>query len=170
MQRATEVYPVLFDRFLLSGISTTAARTAADVEVARQIELGLIEDDRPKADLPVPQLHSLPGGATRSEKAPDHSMVPGALSRRVALRFELGATTHGRDNWKKSLTNEYDARDFCQEAMNHLHEHLLKYQDGTDPSDDHLGAIGWGIAVIAYTEEKFGKPWTQLKHRDDIPF
>lgn len=31
-----------------------------------------------------------------------------------------------------------------------------------DNDDDHLGAIGWAVAVIAYCEEKFGKRWNQF--------
>ena len=46
-------------------------------------------------------------------------------------------------------------------------EHALKMGspdnlEWKDIEDDHLGAIGWAVCVIAYCEEKFNKKWTDL--------
>ncbi len=113
------------------------------------------------------ELHRLPGGATRSEKAPGYHLVPLDSLKRVAKRFDLGAEKHGANNWKKSIPNRLHAHAFCLEAYNHMLEHQRKMIAGEDPDDDHLGAIGWCVAVLCYVEAFHGQKWTEL---DDIPF
>jgi len=105
---------------------------------------------------------SLPGGATRSEKAPRYDLIPHEGIRRIANRFSLGAEKHGEGNWRLSVVNEKDARQFCIEAYNHMVEHAAKMASGDYPEDDHLGAIGWAVTVLSYCEERFGKRWTLL--------
>ena len=107
-------------------------------------------------------MQVLPGGATRSEEAPRYDLVPREGIRRIALRYALGAKKHGEGNWKLSVQNEENAREFCIAAYNHMLEHAQKMANGEDPEDDHLGAIGWAVTVLAHCEEKFGKRWTQL--------
>ena len=104
----------------------------------------------------------LPGGATRSERAPRYDLVPHELSRRVAARYAMGAMKHGEQNWKNSLTTEADARTFCLEALNHMQEHLFKLTHQLDLGDDHLGAIGWGVSAIVYAEALFDKSMWEL--------
>lgn len=108
-------------------------------------------------------LYELPGGATRSEKAPAYDMIPPEGLRRIARRFALGAEKHGAHNWKRSLETEADAAAFCREAYNHMLEHALKLASGECPEDDHLGAIGWAVVALAHVERKFMKRWTELQ-------
>jgi hypothetical protein len=107
-------------------------------------------------------LHQIPGGATRSEKAPDYDIVPMDGFKRTAQRFGYGAKTHGRDNWKLSLDTREHAQAFCREAYNHGMEHMLRMGSGYAPEDDHIGAIGFMVTVLAYAENKFGCRWTEL--------
>jgi hypothetical protein len=107
-------------------------------------------------------MHILPGGATRSEKAPRYDLIPIEGLERIAERFSLGAEKHGEGNWKQSLATESNAYAFCKEAFNHAIHHANKMVSGIDPEDDHLGAIGWFVVVTAHVEEKFGKKWTHL--------
>jgi hypothetical protein len=104
----------------------------------------------------------LPGGATRSERAPAYHLVPGEGNRRTALRFGLGAEKHGPWNWIRSLDTPAHARAFANEAYNHMIEHANKMKDRADPEDDHLGAIGWAQAALAFIEAKFNCKWTDL--------
>ena len=106
--------------------------------------------------------HRLASGVTRSKKAPPYHLVPPAGPRRTALRFGLGAEIHGDWNWLNGMKTEKDARAFCEEAFNHMQEHMHKMVAGHEPEDDHLGAIGWAQAALAYAEELFEKPWREI--------
>lgn len=110
----------------------------------------------------VKKLHKVSGGGTRSEKAPPFHIVPGDGHRRTAQRFGLGAQIHGENNWKNSIKNEKDAAAWAKEAYNHMQEHMLKMASGDFPDDDHIGAIGWGVEVLAHIEARFKKLWTSL--------
>ncbi len=107
--------------------------------------------------------YKMGGGSTRSEKAPPYHLVPPVGPRRISWRFGLGAEKHGEGNWMKSITDsEQAAAAFCKEAYNHMIEHAGKMVTG-DTSDDHLGAIGWAVCVLAYAEQFWGKPsWTLI--------
>lgn len=111
---------------------------------------------------PREEKHVLPGGATRSEKAPPYHLIPREGQQRTARRFGLGAKKHGDWNWLKSLTCEADAAVFAYEAYNHGMQHMLKMAIDDDPEDDHLGAIGFMQAVLSNVEAVYGKPWTKL--------
>jgi hypothetical protein len=107
----------------------------------------------------------LPSGATRSERAYAFHLIPSSGIIRIAERFALGANTHGENNWKLACATEADAHDFAIEAHNHLVAHVLRMSDRRHVEylhDDDLGAIGWAVCVLAYIEERFGKPWTSL--------
>lgn len=106
--------------------------------------------------------YRLPGGATRSGRAPAYHLVPPDGLQRTAQRFALGAERHGAWNWQQSLDTEAHAYLFCCEAYNHLVDHLFKMVTDQDQHDDHLGAIGWAQTVLAYAEARFKKPWTQF--------
>lgn len=120
--------------------------------------------------LPGVRLETLPGGGTRSERAPGHHLVPREGIIRTARRFDLGAAIHGPDNWKKSCYDEASAREWCIAAYNHMMEHALKMSPSSEDEmigeeasvDDHLGAIGWAVCVIAYCEARFQKRWKDL--------
>lgn len=99
--------------------------------------------------------HTLPGGATRSRVLP-FGLVPTVGIRRITQRFALGAIKHGENNWKSSIQKREDAKVFVQEAWNHAMEHMLKLSEGSDLSDDHIGAIGWFSTVCAEVERVHG--------------
>lgn len=101
-------------------------------------------------------------GATRSEKAPEHHLNPMFLTERISRRFGLGAKTHGAWNWTNAFRTEESARQWCDEAYNHLCEHQRKMMNGIDPQDDHVGAMGWALEMFAYAEALYGKKWTEL--------
>ena len=100
--------------------------------------------------------YKLPGGATRSERAPDYSLIPVAGMECIVRRFELGRDTHGSWQWMKSLDTLENAQNFSLEAINHLYVHLASMlTDGTE-KDDHLGAVGWAVCVLAYARAVYG--------------
>jgi dATP/dGTP diphosphohydrolase len=109
-----------------------------------------------EAEEPQEEKYALPGGTTRTTRPAAFHLVPGAGLRRIAERFRLGAEVHGLNNWMAALETEHTAREFAFDAYNHMVEHAFKMIDGDDPEDDHLGAIGWAVAVLATAEEKFG--------------
>jgi hypothetical protein len=122
----------------------------------------------PVVEAAEPQEESveLPGGARRSHRAPSYHLLPKAGAVRIALRFELGALHYGDFNWLSSLDTEENAREFARDAYNHMIGHALAMADGSEPDDDHLGAIGWAVYALAEVERKFGKPWTELEAAD----
>lgn len=116
----------------------------------------------PRSLAATASLYKAEGGGTRSEKAPAYHLNPGFAYRRVSVRFGLGAEIHGPENWKKSCETEELARKWCEEAFNHMQEHVHKMRAGLERADDHIGAIGWALEIFAYCENKFQKPWTQI--------
>lgn len=85
--------------------------------------------------------------AVRAFSKPDFTQVPMALIRRVAKRYGLGEINYGRDNWKKG------GPEFLHDCVNHAIEHLILYANG-DMKEDHLGAVGWFAACMAWHEEQ----------------
>jgi hypothetical protein len=85
-------------------------------------------------------------GSTRSDavKEIDYCQVPRAGMILIAKRFFFGAIEHGENNWKSGQPRK--------EILNHMMDHLLKYMEG-DKSENHLGAIGWGVCAIAWFDE-----------------
>lgn len=72
------------------------------------------------------------------------SLIPPEALRRLARRFEDGATKYGRDNWQKGipLSRYHDA----------ILRHTLSAAEGkTD--EDHLGAVLWNAAAWVWTED-----------------
>lgn len=108
-------------------------------------------------------MHTFKSGARRSERMTDYSQIPRPGIKRIAQRFELGEKAYGRNNWKTALTTREDAYEFARDAFNHMMDHSLKLGNGLDyPTDDHLGAIGWAVVVLAHIEELYNCPWTEL--------
>lgn len=96
-------------------------------------------------------------GVTRSKKL-RLSLVPGALLRFVASRFEYGISKgHEEGNWKLGAGDESSRA----AALDHLYHHLLAYNDSGGA--DQLAAIACNAAMLCYYEE--AKPFEpQLKH------
>jgi len=85
-------------------------------------------------------------GATSSE-CPDFGQIPLRPLIALARRFELGEAKHGRDNWRKGLSD----RAYVIARINHVIYHcykLIEKIEGKRPinNDDDAGAIMWGGA------------------------
>lgn len=120
-------------------------------------------DCRTATEINKDSKHIVDGGSTRSEKAPTYHLNPGHGYRRASIRFGLGAEIHGEGNWVRSIgAGEKECRAFCVEANNHMVEHIRKMNLHEDPDDDHLGAIGWAVEVLAFAEAHWGKRWTEI--------
>lgn len=102
------------------------------------------EKDR-EAGLVTKSVHP-DGEAIRKERMVDYALVPLAGISRIAKRYMLGDIRYGRDNWKKG------GDEFLYDSINHAFEHLYKFAAG-DTSQDHIGALGWFITMIAWHEE-----------------
>lgn len=101
--------------------------------------------------VPVPteaQGYVAPSGAKRSEEAPYYHLVPPHAARREAVRWTLGAKTKGDWNWWQGVRDPQ----FIQQILNHLVEHLLKFQAELNETDDHLAAIKWGCSALMEIE------------------
>lgn len=72
------------------------------------------------------------------------SLIPPEALRRLARRFEDGATKYGRDNWQKGipLSRYNDA----------ILRHTLAAAEG-QTDEDHLGAVLWNAAAWVWTED-----------------
>jgi hypothetical protein len=83
-------------------------------------------------------------GAIRSNDVTlRYDLVPPAAFRRLVKRYTDGAAKYGEHNWQKGFK--------WSVVYNHMLEHLLKFQDGEFPDDDHLAAIAWGcFALMIY--------------------
>lgn len=88
-----------------------------------------------------------------------HSIPPSAL-RRIAKRFEDGSKKYSKDNWMKGIPLSH--------YQDSLTRHTLAWSEG-DTSEDHLGAILWNAAAMAWTDEQIaaGKLPAEL---DDLPY
>lgn len=71
-----------------------------------------------------------------------HSIPPGAL-RRVAKRFEDGASKYAKNNWMKGIPLSH--------YTDSIYRHFLKWQEG-DTTEDHVGALLWNVAAADWTE------------------
>lgn len=89
-------------------------------------------------------------GSTRSP-CPDYAMLPLEFIDAITARFELGAKTHGRDNWRKGQPWQV----IWSHMLRHLFrlKHRLERGEPFDPSDDDdVAAIGWGVAAMCWFE------------------
>lgn len=73
------------------------------------------------------------------------SLIPPIAIRKMARRFEDGATKYGRDNWMKGIP--------LSRYQDSLMRHLLQWAEG-DTTEDHAGAVLWNMACAAWTEEQ----------------
>lgn len=93
-------------------------------------------------------------GAT-SSVCPDFAQIPTAALMSLANRYKLGEAKHGRDNWRKGLSDKR----YVIERLNHVIFHAKKLADKIEnglplDDDDDAGAIMWGgaFAVEAVRE------------------
>tara|TARA_R100001086_G_scaffold93037_1_gene46167 strand:- start:1318 stop:1710 length:393 start_codon:yes stop_codon:yes gene_type:complete len=98
----------------------------------------------------------MPGGATRSEKAPRMDLIPPVALEVLAQRFAEGEAIHGPWQWLESLDTFEHATEFCREALNHVYAHLGRMQREGTKLDDHIGAIGWAVCALAYARDLYG--------------
>lgn len=93
-------------------------------------------------------------GATRTAGTPRFGLVPPEGPRLTAIRFTVGAETHGADNWKLDMPIEV--------IFDHLESHINDLKASRFDEDDiygHLGAIGWAQAALA---------WYVTHHPEDV--
>lgn len=85
-------------------------------------------------------------GATRSGDS-EHvrfDLISPVGLERLARRYALGAELHGDRNWEGGMP--------VSDLLNHVMYHQNLYLAG-DKSDDHLGAMAWGLFAIMHFEE-----------------
>lgn len=113
------------------------------------------------ADATTNTNHKHTSGATSSElKAPYHYLRL-SFMRRVAVRFGLGETKHGRGNWLRAYADGTVDIGFLRDRYDHALEHFrLLGMEGTT-ADDHIGAVGWFLN-IADEAESVGLSWADL--------
>lgn len=100
------------------------------------------------------------GGASRSERKPDYSLVNKCAIEAIASRMTEGMIKHGRNNYRSG-----DA-DFVLETANHLLEHVMNFIAG-DRSDNHLNAIGANFNILCWYREN--RPETLAPFDDNQP-
>lgn len=148
---------------VMNGESLKITKDQTGRVIKMEIVVPKMEVGMPGKEKEGAAKHQIEGGSTRSERAPAYHLVPPYGGRRVAARFALGAEKHGEGNWMKSIhESQQTAYAFCQEAYNHMMEHARKMAAGEDRGDDHLGAIGWAVEVLAYAEHVWDCLWTEL--------
>lgn len=88
------------------------------------------------------------GGATRTKKDVDFSLLSKAAMMALGRRHTLGAEKHGRNNWRKG------GEEFRLATISHLMEHLLDYIENGNANDDNTGAIICNAAFLCDYEER----------------
>ena len=68
----------------------------------------------------------------------------------MAERYALGVEKHGTHNWLKGGADPH----YLTQVFDHVIDHLLRYRDGVNKEDDHLGAAMWGLAALCEFEER----------------
>lgn len=95
-----------------------------------------IPDNIPPTD---PLVYST--GATREKaKLPRYDLIPVTVLRRLGFRYLEGSEKYGDRNWEKGMS--------WQDTYNHTIEHLTKFRNGEEPTDDHLAGAMWGLAAL----------------------
>lgn len=90
-------------------------------------------------------------GATRSAGTPELHLVPRRALTLIAERLARGAKTHGEWNWMRGMP--LDA--ICEHIINHAWKLMHGEYDADDTKpDDHIGAIGAGMAFLADYAER----------------
>lgn len=129
---------------------------AGRIPVVGTVNFGPLEE---RFKMP-PNVVKFSGGASRSERKPDYSLVNQVAVEAIAERMTAGAVKHGRHNYRGGDT------DFVLETANHLLDHVLQFIAG-DTSDNHLNAIGANFNILAWY--RANKPETFAVFDDSIP-
>ena len=92
----------------------------------------------------------------RASECLDYTGLPLASLDALARRFMLGATKHGRDNYRKALGDP----EYIRARLSHVIRHaftLAAKLDGRQEwdDDDDIGAIMWGAMFLAESRNSF---------------
>lgn len=88
------------------------------------------------------------------------SQIPPEAIRRMALRFEDGATKYGLQNWMQGIP--------LSRYVDAIFRHTLAAAEGQD-DEDHLGAVLWNAAAWVWTEDQIASGSLPAE-LDDLPF
>lgn len=88
-------------------------------------------------------------GAKSSHGALRFDLVPPIFIRRTAERFTIGSEKYGDHNYRKGFRD----REFLLDRLNHLQEHLYKFINEGNETDDNLAAIAWCVAIFMEAEQ-----------------
>lgn len=94
-----------------------------------------------------------PSGATSSKNLPGFDMIPVEALIELAKRYDVGLAKHGRDNWRKGLTDEEWLRDRFNHTLTHLYDGWAKaYGRFELPSEmtaiEDFAAVAWGAFTL----------------------
>ena len=95
---------------------------------------------------------TIPGksGARSSKIALRFDLIPPIFINRTARRFTIGFEKYGEGNYQKGLRD----REFLQDRLNHLQEHLYLFLKEGNEKDDNLAAIAWCVSILMEAEER----------------
>lgn len=99
------------------------------------------------------------GGATRSKKDIDLTLIPKSSIMALGRRLTLGAERHGKNNWRKG------GDEFRLATITHLMEHLLDYIENGNAEEANTDAIICNAAFLCEYEER--SPYNPQEARDD---
>lgn len=88
------------------------------------------------------------------------SQIPPEAIRRMALRFEDGATKYGLQNWMQGIP--------LSRYVDAIFRHTLAAAEGQD-DEDHLGAVLWNAAAWVWTADQIASGLLPAE-LDDLPF
>lgn len=115
----------------------------------------LLSESAKVAKYATPNKKVFAGGATSSAGVNDYAQIPLEALTLLAERFELGEQRHGRDNWKKSISDP----GFIRERLNHLIKHAIQLGQGSNTLGDdargNLGAVLCNGAFLAFALQNF---------------
>lgn len=72
-----------------------------------------------------------------------YDLISPAGLRRLAIRYEEGATAHGERNWEKGIP--------MSSLLDSAARHIYEYLDGKR-NEDHLAAAAWNIFAAMHFE------------------
>lgn len=103
------------------------------------------DSDNPTVTISAPQ-QVFEGGATRTPDPIRRELIPQSAITALGRRLALGATKHGRDNWRSG------GPDFQQATINHLLSHLYDYME--NGGSENVDAIITNAAFLCEFEAR----------------
>jgi hypothetical protein len=94
------------------------------------------------------EKQSFEGGATRSPKSIDLTLIPKSAVLAMGRRLTLGASRHGRNNWRKG------GEEFRRATITHLMDHLLDYIENGNATEANTDAIICNAAFLCEYEDR----------------